>query len=125
VFIPVTSRIAIGNVVQIHSDLEEVARVSGATWLQQMRSIFLPLFRNTAVVIWFFLAVNVFQLLSIPAMTYTADTVVIPIRLFQMYTYDPNIEVLAAISTIFVGLTMLVVLALRYAGVTFYELGRR
>ncbi|WP_340100219.1 hypothetical protein [Salinibaculum salinum] len=42
-----------------------------------------------------------------------------------MYTYDPNIEVLAAISTIFVGLTMLVVLALRYAGVTFYELGQR
>jgi iron(III) transport system permease protein len=125
VFIPVTSRIAIGNVVQIHSELEEAARVSGATWLQQMRSIFLPLFRNTAVVIWFFLAVNVFQLLSIPAMTYTADTVVIPIRLFQMYTYDPNIEVLAAISTVFVGLTMLVVLALRSAGITFYELGQR
>jgi iron(III) transport system permease protein len=49
----------------------------------------------------------------------------IPIRLFQMYTYNPNTEVFAAISTIFVGLTMVVVLAMRAAGITVYELGQR
>jgi iron(III) transport system permease protein len=125
VFLPVSSRIAIGNIVQIHAELEEVARVAGASWLQQLREIFLPLFRNTTVIIWFFLAVHVFQLLSIPWMTYTADTEVIPVKLFQLYMYEPALALVSAISTIFIALTVLVVLVMRYFGITFYELGQR
>jgi iron(III) transport system permease protein len=125
VFLPVSSRIAVGNIVQIHSELEEAARVAGASWLQQIRQIFLPLFRNTAIVIWFFLLVHVFQLLSIAWMTYTTDTVVIPVKLFQLYMYEPALSLVAAISTIFVVLTVLLVLAMRLAGITFYDLGQR
>ena len=125
VFLPVSSRIAIGNIVQIHAELEEAARVAGASWLRQLRSVFLPLFRNTTVVIWFFLAVHVFQLLSIPWMTYTSDTEVIPVRLFQLYMYEPALALVSAISTIFIALTVLIVLAMRYAGITFYDLGQR
>lgn len=123
VFIPVSSRIAVGNIVQIHAELEEAARIAGASWLQQVREVFLPLFKNTTVVIWFYLAIHIFQLISIPVMTYTADTVVIPVKLFQLYMYRPNIELVAAISTIFIGLTLVLVLALRYFGIRFYELG--
>lgn len=125
VFIPVSSRIALGNIVQIHSELEESARIAGASWLRQMREIFMPLFRNTTVVIWFFLAIHIFQLLSIPIMVYTSDTVVVPVRLFDLYMYQPSLEMVATISTIFIGMTMVLVLALRYAGITFYELGQR
>jgi len=124
VFLPVSSRIAVGNVVQIHSVLEEAARVAGASWLRQLRAVFLPLFRNTAVVLWFFLAVHVFQLLSIPWMTYSSDTVVIPVELFQLYMYEPALSLVAAISTVFVGLTVVFVLAMRVCGITFYELGQ-
>lgn len=125
VFLPVSSRIAVGNIVQIHSELEEAARVAGATWLQQLRGIFLPLFRNTTVIIWFFLAVHVFQLLSIPWMTYTSDTVVIPVELYQLYMFEPALALVSAISTVFIALTVLVVLVMRYFGITFYELGQR
>jgi iron(III) transport system permease protein len=125
VFLPVSSRIAVGNIVQIHSDLEEAARISGATWLGQMREIFLPLFKNTTVVIWFFLAMHVIQLLSIPLITYTSDTVVIPVRLYQLYMYEPGIALVAAISSIFILLTVGSLLGLRRVGVTFYELGER
>lgn len=125
VFLPVSSRIAVGNIVQIHSDLEEAARISGATWLGQMREIFLPLFKNTTVVIWFFLAMHVIQLLSIPLITYTSDTVVIPVRLYQLYMYEPGIALVAAISSIFILLTVGSLLGLRRMGVTFYELGER
>jgi hypothetical protein len=52
-------------------------------------------------------------------------TVGIPIQLCQMYTYNPNTELFTAISTIFVGLAMLVVLAMRAAGIIFYELGQQ
>lgn len=125
VFLPVASRIALGNIVQIHSELEEAARIAGASWLEEMREVFLPLFRNTTAVIWFFLAIHLFQLLSIPLMTYSTDTVVIPVKLFQLYMFRPNLELVAAISTIFVWMTLLVLVGLRYYGITFYELDRR
>lgn len=125
VFLPVASRIAVGNIVQVHAELEEAGRIAGASWLEQMRAIFLPLFRNSAAVIWFFLAIHVFQLLSVPLMTYTADTVVVPVKLFQLYMYQPNIELVAAISVVFIGLTVALVLLLRQFGITFYELGHR
>jgi iron(III) transport system permease protein len=125
VFLPVASRIAVGNIVQVHAELEEAARIAGASWLGQMRAIFLPLFRNTAAVIWFFLAIHVFQLLSIPLMTYTTDTIVVPVKLFELYMYQPNIELVSAISTVFIGGTVVLVLALRALGITFYELGER
>jgi len=125
VYIPVSSRIAVGNIVQIHSELEEAARVAGANWLQQMREIFLPLFRNTATVLWFFLAVHIIQLLSIPMMTYSSNTIVIPVELFQIYTYSTDITLVAAISTIFILLTVVFLVGLRLTGLRFYELDRR
>jgi len=125
VFLPIASRLAIGNIIQIHTELEEAGRVAGASWFQEMREIFLPLFRNTSIIIWFFLAIHIFQLLSIPAMTYTVDSVVIPIKLVRWYLYRPNLQLLSAVSTLFVFMTMLLIVALRYAGVTFYELENR
>ena len=125
VFLPVASRIAVGNIVHVHAELEEAGRIAGASWLGQMRAVFLPLFKNTAAVIWFFLAIHVFQLLSIPLMTYVSDTVVIPVKLFQLYMYQPNIELVSAISTVFIALTVVSVVLLRLFGVTFYELGQR
>ena len=66
---------------------------------------------------------HIIQLLSIPLITYTSDTVVIPVRLYQLYKYDPNITLVAAISSIFILLTVGSLLGLRWVGVTFYELG--
>ena len=125
VFIPVSSRIAVGNVVQIHSDIEEAARVYGAAWAQSMREVFLPLFANTAAVIWFFLLIHIFQLLTIALMTYSSDTIVIPVELFNRFYTDAALDELAAISTLLVGMTVLLILALRRTGVTFYEMGQR
>ncbi|KAB1197134.1 MULTISPECIES: iron ABC transporter permease [Haloferax] len=125
VFLPMSSRIAVGNIVQIHDDLEEAARVAGASWLQGMREVFLPLFRNTAVVLWFFLAMHIVQLLSIPMMTYTSKTIVIPVKLFELYTYGSDITLVAAISSLFILLTVVFLIGLRLTGITFYELGQQ
>jgi iron(III) transport system permease protein len=125
VYLPVSSRIAVGNIVQIHAELEEAARIAGATWAQQMREVFLPLFKNTAAIIWFFLAMLSIQLLSIPIMTYTSDTVVVPVRLFQLYSFGPGLAPVAAISSIFIFLTVGFLLVLRRNGIRFYELGQR
>ena len=125
VYLPFSSRIAIGNIVQIHGDLEESARVYGATWLEQMREIFLPLFKNTTAVIWFYLLVHVFQLLTIPIMTYTEDTRVVPVDIFDIYYQQANLEFVSAVSTVFVGLTLVILLLFRLFGMTFYDMDHR
>ena len=125
VFIPISSRIAVGNIVQIHSELEESARVTGASWFQQMRSVFLPLFKDTGAVIWFYFMIQIFHLLTIPIMTYQAGTEVIAVDVFLLYTREANIELVSAISTIFIGLTLVALLGFRAFGKTFYDLGPR
>jgi iron(III) transport system permease protein len=125
VFIPVSSRIAVGNIVQIHSELEESARVFGASWLQQMREVLLPLFKDTTAVLWFYLLIHIFQLLTIPIMTYTTGTEVLPVTVFTLWTRSANLELVSAISTIFIGLTLLVLLLFRSRGITFYRIEGR
>lgn len=125
VFIPVSSRIAAGNIVQIHTDIEEAARVYGASWAKSIREVFMPLFANTAAVIWFFLLIHIFQLLTIALMTYSTNTIVIPVELFNRFYLAAALDELAAISTLLVGITIILILALRKAGVTFYKMGRR
>ncbi len=122
IFIPVSSRIAVGNIVQIHTELEESARVFGASWLQQMREVLLPLFKNTTAVLWFYLLIHIFQLLTIPIMTYTTGTEVLPVTVFNLWTKSANLELVSAISTIFIGLTLLVLLLFRVQGITFYQI---
>jgi iron(III) transport system permease protein len=125
VYLPFSSRIAIGNIVQIHSDLEESARVFGASWLQQMREIFLPLSKKTTAILWFYLLIHIFQLLTIAIMTYTSKTEVAPVAVFSIFNQQANIEFVSAVSTIFIGLMVLVLLVFRYFGITFYELEKR
>ena len=122
VFIPVSSRIAVGNIVQIHAELEESARVFGASWVEQMREVLLPLFKNTTAVLWFYLLIHIFQLLTIPIMTYTTGTEVLPVTVFNLWTKSANLELVSAISTIFIGLTLAVLLAFRARGIAFYQI---
>ncbi|WP_436925054.1 ABC transporter permease [Halosimplex amylolyticum] len=121
-YIPMSSRLAIGNIVQIHTELEESARIAGATWVQQMREVFLPLFRNTSAIIWFYLLIHIFQLITIPLMVYSSDTMVIPVTVFNVYMNTANVELVSAISTLFVGMTFLVLLSLRLFGVSFHDM---
>jgi iron(III) transport system permease protein len=125
VYFPISSRIAVGNVVQIHSELEEAAHVYGASWVEQLREVFLPLFRNTVAVIWFYLLIHVFQLITIAIMTYTSETTVLPVELFFMYTREASYGLVAAISTIFIAVTMGLLLLMRRFGITFYEMTSR
>lgn len=122
VYLPFSSRIAIGNMVQIHSDIEESARVYGATWFQQLREIFLPLSKKTIVIIWFYLLIHIFQLLTIAIMTYTSNTEVAPIAIFNIFNQQANIEFVSAVSTLFIAIMVIILGIFRYYGLTFYEM---
>ncbi|WP_418281709.1 ABC transporter permease [Halorubrum sp. DTA98] len=125
VYIPISSRIAVGNIVQIHTELEEAARIVGASWGRSVREVFVPLFKTPMAIIWFYLAIQVFHLLTIPIMTYSTGTEVIPVEVFTLYTRGAELELVSAISTLFVAVTVVVLLALRWFGVTIYDMNAR
>lgn len=120
-YIPTSSRMAVGNIVQIHDELEEVARVSGATWIQQMREIFLPLFSPTLAVIFFYLFIHLFRNLGIAIMTYSPGSEVVAIIIFNKWYMEANLEATAALSTIFIGFMAALLVGLRLIGIKFYE----
>lgn len=122
VFIPVTSRIAIGNIVQIHHELEESARVFGATWFQQIREVFLPLFKTTVGIIWFYLFIHIFRLLTVPIMTYRRGTETVSIVIFNQWVNHAALEFVSALSVVFVGVMLVTVVGLRLFGIRFYQL---
>jgi len=122
VFLPVTSRIAVGNIVQIHHELEESARIHGASWLQQIREVFLPLFRTTIGVILFYLFIHIFRLLTIPIMTYTRGTETVSVVIFLQWRNYADLEFVSAISVVFVGLMFVTIVVLRLSGLRFYQL---
>lgn len=122
VFLPVTSRIAVGNIVQIHDELEESARIHGANWFQQIREVFLPLFRTTIGVILFYLFIHIFRLLTIPIMTYTRGTETVSVVIFMQWRNYADLEFVSAISVLFVGMMLISIIVLRLFGLRFYQL---
>lgn len=122
VFFPTTSRIAVGNIVQIHDQLEESARVLGATWSGQMKEIFLPLYDRTVAIIFVYLFIHLFRLLSIPIITYTEETVTVSIIIFGVWRNSGSLEQVAALATVFCGFMALILLSLRFFGIKFYEI---
>lgn len=122
VFLPTTSRIAVGNIVQIHDQLEESARVLGATWTGQMKEIFLPLYDKTVAIIFVYLFIHLFRLLSIPIITYTEETVTVSVIIFGVWRNSGQLERVAALATVFCGFMAVILLSLRLFGIKFYEI---
>lgn len=97
---------------QISVDLEEAARIVGASWLRSIWDITLPLLKISVVIGW----VMVFSLsireLSMSVLLAQADTQVMSTVILQ-YIADGNIEVAAALSAIIVAIC-LIIMALVY-----------
>lgn len=92
---------------QISVDLEEAARIVGASWLRAIWDITLPLLKVSLVIGW----VMVFSLsireLSMSVLLAQADTQVMSTVILQ-YIADGNIEVAAALSAIIVAICLLI-----------------
>lgn len=120
--LPTTSRIAIGNIVQIHKELEEMARISGANWLEQMRSVFMPLYKGTLGILLFYWFIGATKTLTIPLMLYVGSTEPISVYLFGAWYFQANFEAVAVISVIFMGLMGVILASLKIFNIKFYEL---
>lgn len=84
---------------QVHTSLEEAALNSGASWLQSLKDIMLPLIAPSIVAGWFLVFMPSFYELTMSIILYGSKTKTIGVLLYELQTYaDPqDASVLAVI----------------------------
>lgn len=120
-YLPTISRMAVGSIVQVHSELEGTARILGASWLQMMREVFLPLYKGTMGVIFFYLFIHMFRSLSIPLLLVSSGTETVSVLIFQEWSARANLEAVAILSSAFIVVMFIILVAIRLAGYSFHE----
>jgi len=116
-YIPYGMRSASGSILQIHSELEEAASASGASWWETFKRVTLPLLRPGIAAGWIYICIVSFREFSTSVLLATGESRVLSILLFTMFEQG-QVTVVAAI-----GILMIVVLLAIVA--VFYKVSGR
>jgi iron(III) transport system permease protein len=111
-YIPYGMRTASGSIMQIHSELEEAAATSGASWWETFKRVTLPLLRPGFVAGWIYICIVSFRELSTSDLLATGESRVLSILLFTMFEQG-QVTVVAAIGILMI-ITLLAIVAVFY-----------
>jgi iron(III) transport system permease protein len=70
---------------QLHPELEEAARVAGASWLRVMRLVTVPLLRPALIAAWALLFVMAIQEVSASILLYSSRSIVLSVAVFDLW----------------------------------------
>jgi iron(III) transport system permease protein len=84
-YLPFGVRTASAALRQLHPELEEAARVSGASWLRTMHRITLPLVQPAMLSAWVLLFVMAMQEVSSSILLYTSHSIVLSVAIFDLW----------------------------------------
>jgi iron(III) transport system permease protein len=101
--------------LQIGSELEESARVHGASWMQTYRSVLLPLLAPVAVTVGLLAFLSSIRDISTPVLLYNPQSRPLAILLLE-YTFSNERERGAAIGVLLAGFVLMVTLVARGIG---------
>ena len=73
-FFPLSTRTVTASLISLHPELEESARASGASWLQTMYFVLIPLLRPALIAAWIMLFVVFIRELGASILLYTSGT---------------------------------------------------
>jgi iron(III) transport system permease protein len=107
-YLPFGVRAVGGGLRQLHPELEEAARVSGAGWLRALRSVVLPLLWPTLAGTWTLVFVLALQEVSASILLYTSRTTVLSVAVFDLWEAG-NVNGLAALSVLQLFVTFLAI----------------
>ena len=107
-FIPYGMRSASGSILQIHSELEEAAAASGASWWETFRRVTLPLLRPGLVAGWIYICIVSFREFSTSVLLATGESRVLSILLFTMFEQG-QVTVVAAIGICMIAVLLAIV----------------
>ncbi len=102
-YLTMAVRTIAASMSQVHSSLEEAALNSGATWLQSLRDIMLPLIGPSLVAGWFLVFMPSFYELTMSIILYGSKTKTIGVLLYELQTYaDPQDASVLAVIILFI-----------------------
>jgi iron(III) transport system permease protein len=111
-YIPYGMRAASGSILQIHSELEEAASASGASWWETFKRVTLPLLRPGLVAGWIYICIVSFREFSTSVLLATGESRVLSILLFTMFEQG-QVTVVAAIGMLMIA-TLFTIVAVFY-----------
>ncbi|WP_249869183.1 ABC transporter permease [Oceanobacillus saliphilus] len=72
------------SLIQVHGSLEEAARISGASWLQNMRDIVLPLIKPGVISGWFLIFIPALSELTISILLWSSGNETIAVAVYNL-----------------------------------------
>jgi iron(III) transport system permease protein len=111
-YIPYGMRTASGSILQIHSELEEAAAASGASWWDTFKRVTLPLLRPGFAAGWIYICIVSFREFSTSVLLATGESRVLSILLFTMFEQG-QVTVVAAIGILMIA-TLLAIVGVFY-----------
>lgn len=116
--IPTGMRVMNAGMVQLASELEESARVSGASWLQTMRKVVVPLLAPTLVSAWLLGFLFATRTLVTLLFIYAPSSKVLSIDIFEQWgtSGGGRWETAAVLGLMLTGITMVVAIVAQIVG---------
>lgn len=115
-FLPYGMRASSASMVQIHSELEEAAQLSGSSWWATFRRVTLPLLRPGLVAGWIYVFVVSVRELSSSILLATSDSLVLSILVFDLMESGKSNAVAALAVLMITALLTIVAAVYRLSG---------
>ncbi len=117
-FLPFGSRVLGAAILQVHSELEEAARMSGASWWTTLRRIVVPLLLPALVNAWVWVAVHAVRELGISLLLFTRGNGVLSTLIWTSFEQEARVGFAATLGVVLVLLSLGIALVARsiYAG---------
>jgi iron(III) transport system permease protein len=112
-FVPLAARSANGTLRQIDPSLEEAARITGASWMQSIRLVLLPIARPGLIVAFLLVFIPALSELSATILLYTGGTETIAVAIFRLNDLG-QLEVVAALAVFMLAVILTVSLTLNW-----------
>ncbi len=104
-YLPFGLRTTSATIVQIHRDLEDASRASGAGWARTLQSVILPLIKPGFLAGWIFLSVLFLRELSTSILLYSTGSEVLAVMVYSL-NEDGEHVLVAALGVMMVALTL-------------------
>ncbi len=115
-YLPYGLRSTNSSLLQIHRELEEVAQISGASWLKTFTKITVPLLLPAFVANGLFIFMLSVREMSSSILLYTPKSEVISIMVFDMWNAGDSGEICALGVIIIIGMSGIILLGRRLGG---------
>lgn len=121
-FIPIGMRNIQTSLMQVSSELEEVARITGANWGQTVRDITIPIIKNGILCAWILVFVRTFSELSVSILLRNVGTDVVSTAILDMWDGSERMPTAMAFGVVlFLFVTIIILIAQKITGSSITE----